>query len=305
MQLPDWEYMLWSFVCRHKDSTAASLAQLREHHAGFVTKHEDINNIQRSLQDQLSEHKSEVAARFQEITTRSDELQATTAGQDARIEQITLALEELKKDSRAIEEDRQKYQDLLKDSSNQILRKASADLMEQVNVLTGALEDQNREFRAAVTTMQTTIHDLKEQMATMQSNIAAGIWNKAFSQQTPETTAEPVQNLDDRRSEEPRIFQGTMDLEKYIVNGNTFVRDMRSQAERGKKQQAESQAVQDFVQGLAVQEQRAIVSKALDRKGWTWAKAKRELQQFIPRSNTRRRSERLTKNRPPRRLVEE
>lgn len=80
------------------------------------------------------------------------------------------------------------------------------------------------------------------------------------------------------------ISQGKETYQEYLASGETFVREIL--------QQSEAQAVKAYVKGMKQKFRRQAVWTALETKGWTWAKARHEIQMIIDEGKKRRQGRR-------------
>ncbi|KAL8714872.1 MAG: hypothetical protein Q9220_001385 [cf. Caloplaca sp. 1 TL-2023] len=317
-------WLLWAATTKDKESTTSSLSQLEEKYKDLLARHEDIITTIRALQDQLRKRDSLIAALSSQSTRTSNELQEIRVEQISQTEALTRASEQLRQDFRTANENGRKEQDLHETTSSDQFLQLSKNLKDheeksgnhtkQLSALVGAFEQYKQESQIAQKARQDEIQELRARIDLSQRDIVQGRSNTAISQShllpTPPSTAqgsstEPVEDPNLRRPRRPRVSQGTSGLERYITAGNSFVHAAIEEAKKKGGDNAEQEAVHDFVRGLRQVQQRNIVSESLDKKGWTLVNAAHEMQQLAGEPKKRRRSERILKMQSATKLEDE
>ncbi|KAI4263928.1 MAG: hypothetical protein L6R42_000943 [Xanthoria sp. 1 TBL-2021] len=175
-----------------------------------------------------------------------------------------------------------------------VLREASRLLSQQLKDVVEDFNQIKTELKATEEKQRRERQEQKQQIVDLRSSIDVSSKRKAGPLDliaipgTKGIFADSWQRM--KRSQKPRrlvILQlkpGKETYQEYLASGETFVREIL--------QQSEAQAVKAYVKGMKQKFRRQAVWTALETKGWTWAKARHEIQMIIDEGKKRRQGRR-------------
>ncbi|KAL8937543.1 MAG: hypothetical protein Q9211_003628 [Gyalolechia sp. 1 TL-2023] len=265
MSAPESEWMLWAKRLRTsiRAELDAEIEALPTRYASLVQDTSHINSLKERVQD-LAVSSEHTNTANEVLKSRIELIESDAADRE---QQHGIALEDL--------------------------RDITKNLTRQLEHVIGAFEQLKREARVAEEQRQHELERTRKHMDEPKAKSATELQGRAASKSFSEATTvdigfeeatQPPPDFGQSQQNDWAISQGRATYEDYLASGDTFVRAVVAQSE--------VQAVKAFIQGMRQAFRRKPVSKALEKKGWTWKNARYELQQIVDEGKRRRRSRR-------------
>ncbi|KAL8850706.1 MAG: hypothetical protein Q9221_004354 [Calogaya cf. arnoldii] len=263
MPPPESEWMLWAM--RLKTWVAAELNQASQGVRAIETRCTKLEET-----TAFNALKSDV----ERLSASNEHLQHTNTALHDRILEV---------ESESITRDRNSATEL------EELREVSRLLSQQLKDVIEDCNQVKRESRATEERQRREQEEMKQQITGLMSSIEVSNKRKAEHRASSEATS--VEDCAAQASEPPAalshpqqlysiISQGNETYPEYLASGEAFVREIL--------RQSETQAVKAYVKGMKQRFRRQAVWAALEAKGWTWAKARHEIQMIIDEGKKRR-----------------
>lgn len=239
------------------EQAKASSESLKEHLKDITASNEHLHDANLSLQDRIHRTESACITRAQTSATEHAILHKADTNLEQQLKHLIENFEQFKRESTAAEG--QHHLEL-------------AGMRNQIERL-GLTTDADRPGKAGPwrTILPTKIQSCSADLAVV---------TKTFSEATtmdddPGKANGSPEGFCNPQKSKWTISQGKRSYKEYLELGESFI------------QEAEAQAVKTYVQGMKSRFRRQPVWDALEKKGWTWQNARREIQRIVDEGKKR------------------